>query len=334
VTAGPVRLAQADAAAAFYAERYESGYMQEWPPQKLARVAAFIQQLRLASTGAFLDFGCGTGVFTELLQRLLPGWQASGAEIVEAALRKARERLPAARFCSLEQLEQDARFDLVFSHHVLEHVQDLQHTVDLLGRLTKPGGTMIAILPCGNPGSLEHRLCNARADGIDPACGDRFFFEDEGHLRRLTSEQLIAVAARSGFTVRAQLFANHYHGALKWLTEQTPDWLKRTIDPRAAADPADKAWFSALRRRVLWLRFLRRPPSLLVPGMEWRLQKPDRSWVETLALVASNPVTIVSGAVERWLQRNDEREWSTRAADTRGSEMFVVFTKDAAPTGT
>lgn len=332
MNADPERLAHADAAAAFYAERYNSGYMQEWPPQKLARVAAFVRQLHLPPAGTFLDFGCGTGVFTELLQRALPGWQAFGAEIVDVAVRKARERVPSAHFCALEELPADLRFDLVFSHHVLEHVQDLDRTLDLLGRLTQPGGTLIAILPCGNAGSLEHRLCRSRADGIDPRVGNRFFFEDEGHLRRLTSAQLTDAAAHYGFAPRTLAFANHYYGALTWLTEQTPEWLKRVIDPAKAREPDDREWLRALRRRVLWLRFLRRPPSLLVPGMEWRLQKPKRSVLETAALVVSNPATIFSGFVERWLQRKDEREWIERAADERGSEMFVVLAKGAAAT--
>jgi SAM-dependent methyltransferase len=334
MTTDPERLLQSDAAAEYYTNRYESGYMQEWPPQKLARVAVFIEQLHLPATGRFLDFGCGTGVFTELLQRELPGWQATGAEIVDVAVRKARERVPSARFCALEELAGDAGFDLVFSHHVLEHVQDLDRTLEQLGRLTKPGGTLVAILPCGNAGSLEHRLCLSRLDGIDPRRGNRFFFEDEGHLRRLTSAQLTDAASHYGFAPRTLAFANHYYGALKWMTEQTPAWLKRVIDPAMAADPQERNWLRTLRRHVLWLRFLRRPPSLLVPGMEWRLQKPDRSFLETAALVASNPATIFSGAVDRWLQRSDEDEWKERAGDERGSEMFVVLAKGiGAPAG-
>ena len=125
---------QADATA-FYTERYEAGYMQQWPSRKLARVAAFVEKQQLPPAGTFLDFGCGTGVFTELLQGLLPQWQASGVDIVDVALRKARERAPAARFCSIEELGDHARFDLVFSHHVLEHVGVEVWVLDaLLGR--------------------------------------------------------------------------------------------------------------------------------------------------------------------------------------------------------
>jgi SAM-dependent methyltransferase len=319
-------LTQPEAAAAYYDERYQSGYMQEWPPEKLARVATFVESLRLPSSGAFLDYGCGTGVFTALLQRTLPGWRACGSDIVDLALEKARERCPGGEFVRLEQLA-GRSFDFVFSHHVLEHVQNLDETLAHLAQLTRPGGAMIVIMPCGNAGSLEHDICSARRDGIDASRGNRFFFEDEGHLRRLTTAELSAAAAVHGFSVRSQSFANHHHGALKWLTEQSPDWLKRTLDPAVAIDAAARNWLAAFRRRVLRLRFLRRPPSLLIPGMEWRLQKRDRSTLETAALILSNPVTIVSGIVERRLQARDEQEWIERASDERGSEMYIVFVR-------
>ncbi|HWF83328.1 MAG TPA: class I SAM-dependent methyltransferase [Vicinamibacterales bacterium] len=327
MTAAPSKdLTQPEVAAAYYDERYQSGYMQEWPAEKLARVATFVERLQLPSSGAFLDFGCGTGVFTALLQRALPGWRACGSDIVDLALEKARERCSGGEFFRLDQLA-GRRFDFVFSHHVLEHVQNLDETLVHLAQLTRPGGAMIVIMPCGNAGSLEHDICSARRDGIDAGCGNRFFFEDEGHLRRLTTAELAAAAALHGFTVQRQSFANHHHGALKWLTEQSPAWLKRTLDPAAAIDAKAGSWLRALRRRVLRLRFLRRPPSLLIPGMEWRLQKRDRSLIENAALIISNPVTIVSGVVERWLQAKDEQEWTERAGDERGSEMYVVFVK-------
>jgi SAM-dependent methyltransferase len=275
----------------------------------------------------FLDYGCGTGVFTELLQTVLPGWRACGADIVENALDKARNRCPTAAFCHLDGLA-NQQFDLVFSHHVLEHVQNLEVTVSRLAELTAPGSVMVCIMPCGNADSLEHGICSARRGGIDADSANRFFFEDEGHLRRLSAAELGAMASRHGFRLRDQLFANHYYGALKWLTDQSPEWLRGVLDPAAAVDAQARLWLTRLRRRVLWLRFLRRPPSLLVPGMEWRLQKRERSILETGALILSNPVTIFSGVVDRWLQRADEREWRSRRYDDRGSEMYLVFMRD------
>jgi SAM-dependent methyltransferase len=320
-------LTRSDVATAYYDERYRAGYMQEWPADKLDRIATLVGRLQLPASGTFMDYGCGTGVFTELLQRTLPGWHACGSDIVDVALEKAVQRCPNAEFVRLGELA-GRQFDFVFSHHVLEHVQNLDETLLHLAQLTRSGGTMMVIMPCGNPGSLEHELCSARRDGIEAGRGNRFFFEDEGHLRRLTSAQLVAAVRVHGFSPTRQYFANQHYGALKWLTEQSPQWLKRTFDPAAAIDDRARQWLAALRRRVLRLRFLRRPPSMLVPGMEWRLQKPRRSPLEMLALCVSNPVTIVSGSVDRWLQRAAEREWSERAADEAGSEMYLVFAKD------
>src|SRR5262249_3679663 len=161
----------------------------------------------LPKTGSFLDFGCGTGVFTEVLADALPGWTAFGTDIVETALVKARSRVPSATFAPLDDLS--GRFDLIFSHHVLEHVMDIRETAARIGRLCAPNGVALNILPCGNPGSFESDICAAVRDGVDPERSNRFYFEDESHLRRLTSDQLVEILDAAGLAPKDVLFANH-----------------------------------------------------------------------------------------------------------------------------
>jgi trans-aconitate methyltransferase len=312
----------------FYEERYESGYMQEWPPDKLRRVEAVVRALPLPTTGRFLDFGCGTGVFTEVLMRALPGWSAHGTEIVSNALSRAASRCPGARFSGIEEVS--GTFDLVFSHHVLEHVSNLDETMGLVARHCADGGTVLHIMPCGNEGSLEQRICAAVRNGIEPDKGNRFFFEDDGHLRRLTSAQLRAAFARHGFEVSHELFANHYYGALLLLSEQTPDWIRTTLDPARAADAAGARFIADVRKKLLRLRLFRRPPSLLFKGAEWRLSKAHLGWREYLALVAGNPLTLTCGVADRWIRRREENEWSERRTDPSGSEMFIAARRSTA----
>jgi hypothetical protein len=67
--------------------------------------------------------------------------------------------------------------------------------------LKAAASAMLHILPCGNEGSFEHNVCLLRKDGINPELEGRFFFEDEGHVRRLTTEQLSALCAKMGFVL-------------------------------------------------------------------------------------------------------------------------------------
>jgi SAM-dependent methyltransferase len=305
----------------FYQDRYESGYMEDWPLAKLQRVESVVRTLGLPTTGRFLDFGCGTGVFTEALVRALPGWAAYGAEIVENALTRARQRCPGARFGRIEELT--GPFDFVFSHHVLEHVSSLDETMGLVGRVCSGDATVLHVLPCGNAGSLEHQISIAARNGIEPDKGNRFFFEDEGHLRRLTSAQLRESLQGHGFDVTREFFANHYYGAIALLSEQAPVWIRAMFDPARAATPDDARFLEQVRRTLLRLRLFRRPPSLF-KGAEWRLSKPSLGWLEYFALVAGNPLTLTRGVADRWIREREANEWTTRRTDPAASEMFIA----------
>ncbi len=47
----------------------------------------------------------------------------------------------------------------------------------------KPESSMLHFMPCGNEGSYEYNVCLLRSDGINTELENRFFFEDEGHVR-------------------------------------------------------------------------------------------------------------------------------------------------------
>jgi len=139
--------------------------------------------------------GFGNGFSRHACERL-PG-RVLGLDISRTALTCP----PTRRNCEFHHLDRapSARLaDLLFTHHVLEHLPDLEGSLASMNALLAPGGSMLHILPCGNPGSFEYELCRLRRGGIDPARQGRFFYEDEGHLRRLTTEQLMNLASRSG----------------------------------------------------------------------------------------------------------------------------------------
>jgi SAM-dependent methyltransferase len=314
-----------ESAVRFYDGRYAKGYMEEWPAWKKRRVATLIRELNLPDTGHALDFGCGQGVFTEVLREALPGWTISGTDLSGEAIDAAARRFPDCRFFRLPaELSPSsvASFDLLFTHHVLEHVINIERTWDLMASFLKPGGAMLHVLPCGNDHTLERRICAMRFNGIDRRRGNRFFFEDEGHVRRFNSADLETAAQRYGFQPGTRRFANAYWGALEWITEAGPDWVRTLTDGAEARDASAK---ESLRRLgyALLLLSVARMPAVKLAGVAKEPSSPRRS-AKLVAGIAGYPL---AWGVDRFLRAQSEREW--KSAGT-GSEMYLSFFRTGA----
>jgi SAM-dependent methyltransferase len=314
----------------FYDDRYARGYMDDWPAARLERVRTIIGELELPAAGTAIDFGCGTGVFTAVLRDCLPGWRIVGLDISRTAIEIARRAVPGCAFHYLEeaassvplaacppvQIEpaqtganpdpiEPGSADLLFTHHVLEHVADLEHTCQKMAALAKERAWMLHILPCGNPGSFEHDLCRLREGGIDPMRGGRFFYEDEGHLCRLTSDQLTVAMERFGFRVVQEWYSFHQFEAVHWLTDNGVRFVLNLCDPRRAVDSAARRRLKCIRRQLL--------PMAVIKSIA-RRRSP---WVRPCASLAQL-------LVKRWTV-TAEREWQAMRDNPAGSEMHVVF---------
>ncbi|MBN1486688.1 MAG: class I SAM-dependent methyltransferase [Anaerolineae bacterium] len=93
-----------------------------------------------------LDVGCGIGMYTAAFLRYTSqvfGIEVEGERAIEAGERatgvaqSVGETLPFA----------DHSFDIVFSHEVLEHVENDQQCANEMFRVTRPGGKLVIFVP-------------------------------------------------------------------------------------------------------------------------------------------------------------------------------------------
>ena len=315
-------LYQKEKAKEFYEARYEHGYMDEWPTAKKKRVFELIRALPLPPRGKALDFGCGNGVFTEVLHQALPEWEVYGCDISTVSIENAKSRFPQCRFfISDNESIPPTKFDFLFSHHVLEHVFDIQKTMEEIDAYLKEEAGMLHIFPCGNEGSLEQRICAMRVDGMNEAMENRFFYEDEGHIRRLTTDRTNALAGVHGFSLAVDFYSNQYWGALKWITQLSPMYAAAFADPSKAVDGKARKSLRALRSKFILLNILQFP-SVLFNYMKTRKK---RGVLHSAGMVITFLPHLLSCPVYSYINRKADQEWAVHRKERSGSEMYLFY---------
>ncbi len=306
----------------FYDDRYEDGYMEEWDDSKKRKVGEIIISMDLPEFGKALDFGCGNGVFTNIIKKHLPKWEVFGVEISPVAVQNASKKFPECSFFTNETAQDYLQqFDFLFSHHVIEHVQDLGETIQQVNSYLKIVSHQLHILPCGNEGSYEYDICMLHKNGIENEKGNRFFFEEPGHLRRLTSNKLIDAMRQINFSINSQFFANQQFGAINWITKSSPRFVKRLTDPSNAADDVSKDKLSSLRKYLLNLTYQQFPYSKYwMIKSKWSKKISDR----VILVILFFPAMISKNVYEKFNKLSDE-EWENQKQEKNGSEMYLSF---------
>jgi SAM-dependent methyltransferase len=317
-------LYQKEEAIDFYENRYEKGYMDEWPIEKKQRVFQILRSLPLPETGDALDYGCGNGVFTDLLRQALPKWNIYGSDISQNAVNNAKVRFPeCAFFVSDNEKKSEKKFDFLFSHHVLEHVFDIEKAMSEINDYLKPQAAIMHILPCGNENSFEYNFCKLRVDGMNPSMENRFFFEDEGHVRRLTTAKASDLIKVHGFSLEKDFYSNQYHGAIKWITQSSAAFIKEFANPEKGIDENAKKQLAKHRSKFLLLSNLQRPYALYKDIKAIK----NKQLKHYIALIAYIIPSIVSYPVTSFINAKAKKEWETNNQAKNGSEMYIFYSR-------
>jgi len=144
---------------------------------------------RVASGKRLLDYGTGTGYFTDFMNR--KDYSAEGIEIDPEARRYGAEkfgivvRAPEALFSEL----QPESFDVITLWHVLEHLYDPQRYLERFRELLSAGGKLIVAVP-------NHKSKDAEAYGSDWAA-----YDVPRHLWHFSPATMRKMMEQSGFRV-------------------------------------------------------------------------------------------------------------------------------------
>jgi len=138
--------------------------------------------------GKILDIGCGPGYFLSILKS---GWEKFGLEVSK----------PAAKFASkyasifngtLENASYESNFfDVIFCHHVIEHVIDPVSFINEIRRILKIGGRLIIATP-----------------DFDSGCARKFkdryrLLHDKTHISLFSRDSFTRILRDHGFNITA-----------------------------------------------------------------------------------------------------------------------------------
>ena len=299
-----------------YNERYADGYMEYADPVKVAKIRIVLKNIKLPKNGTVLDFGCGSGALTAILQEELPDWTVYGTDLSPMALEKAKQRMPGGIFESFEECKlRENFFDLIFTHHVLEHVQDIDMIFDDFSHLAKKQSWFLHICPCGNHGSFEHSLCLLREDGIAPP-NNRFFFEDPAHLRRLSTKDILMLGQKIGFRIIDEYYSNQYYGALHWISSSHISFWIEIFNPIKVKGLTNKI------KMFLFMSIIM--PVLKISNMiNYIFTLPNPGLKRRIARLLFLPILPIANYFSTLRKAN--QEWETSSKKQNGSEMCIVF---------
>ena len=183
-------------------DNYSEGYYAAWINEQInVRNRIWKNRLRkvkkFKNKGKLLDVGCGSGLF--LNKAKTNGWEVSGTEISEYAVKRAKDKFDIDVFRGMlyESEFKDNFFDVITIWHVLEHTNDPMHNLVEARRILKNDGLLIIAVP--NINDYIYRLAYMIVKFKKPLLFDKA--NREIHLYHFSIRTLTELLEKAGFKV-------------------------------------------------------------------------------------------------------------------------------------
>lgn len=180
---------------------------------------------------------------------------------------------------------------------------------------------MLHILPCGNEGSYEYNICLLRKDGINKGLENRFFFEDEGHVRRLSTDEFCALCQTYKFQLQKEFYSNQFYGAIEWITYSNPAFVLMISDTSQAIDKEARRKLRNLRLYLILITTLRLPVMIVTE----LLNKKNKQLKHYILLLLGLSFYVFSSPIDKYWKRKAREEWDRKKSDRSSSEMYLYF---------
>lgn len=129
-----------------WAATYDRHRLQRLVFEPMQQTTLDLASAQVASPGAILDIGCGTGRLLRSAQARFPGATLEGVDAAAEMVRQAEASTPVGSGIQFRQATAealpfpDSRFDLVFSTMTFHHWSDQRKGIAEIGRVLAPGG--------------------------------------------------------------------------------------------------------------------------------------------------------------------------------------------------
>lgn len=142
--------------------------------------------------GKLLDFGCGDGQFLHMISKYCES--SYGVDVSETAIEKALSKYPDLKFAALSENGatdfSDNSFDTICAIDILEHIVDVESTLEELQRILKPGGNLLI---------ATSELTRIKMILIALYSLDKYFYPATPHIRHFTRRNLADILRKKGF---------------------------------------------------------------------------------------------------------------------------------------
>lgn len=121
---------------------------------------AFSLKIKGIHPSEILEFGPGSGYFSQGVKFVFPNAQVTVVDIVDQVLKNNQSNHGYSTIKSMadEPIQCDQRFDLIIARDIIEHVGDVSKMIANIGALLKVGGYFHFITPNGREDYWGHKM--------------------------------------------------------------------------------------------------------------------------------------------------------------------------------